>query len=153
RGRIPNRRAITERPLSLESRRRIGHWEGDTLIGKGRRQAIVSPVERKSGFCLLAHVTRKTSQAVTFATTPTSALSGGSNRATALFQNASPYRAIFLPYRPQVQDHIGATTILTRGALYLIAWIAASLRPSQWRRSCRRVLILPCPVYPSALNQ
>ena len=56
---------------------------------------------------------------ISFATTPTWALSGGNNRATALFLNASPYRAIFAPYRPQVQDHIGATTILTRGATKL----------------------------------
>jgi len=34
------------------------------LIGTGHRQAIVSLVERKSGFCLLAHVPRKTSEAV-----------------------------------------------------------------------------------------
>ncbi|MDP2829036.1 MAG: hypothetical protein Q8O37_10560, partial [Sulfuricellaceae bacterium] len=46
---------------------------------------------------------------------PILALSGGNNRATTLFLNASPYRAMFHPYRPQVQDHIGATTILTRG--------------------------------------
>jgi IS30 family transposase len=58
RGRIPNRRSITERSPAVESRRRIGHWEGDTLIGKGCKQAVVSLVERKSGFCLLAHVTR-----------------------------------------------------------------------------------------------
>ena len=50
------------------------------------------------------------------ATTPTLALSGGNNRATALFLNASPYRAIVCPYRPQDQHHIGATTSLTRGA-------------------------------------
>ena len=43
------------------------------------------------------------------------ALSGGNNRATTLFLYASPYRAIVHPYRPQVQHHIGATTILTRG--------------------------------------
>ncbi|HQU25372.1 MAG TPA: hypothetical protein PKX13_13970, partial [Acidiphilium sp.] len=43
------------------------------------------------------------------------ALSGGNNRATTLFLNTSPYRAIFHPYRPQVKDYIGATTILTRG--------------------------------------
>ena len=49
-------------------------------------------------------------------TSPTLALSGGNNLATALFLNASPYRAIFRPYRPQVQDHIEATTILTQGA-------------------------------------
>ena len=64
RGRIPDRRAIAERPRSVEGRRRIGHWEGDTLIGKGRKQAIVSLVERKSGYCLLAHVPHKTSEAV-----------------------------------------------------------------------------------------
>ncbi|NML29132.1 helix-turn-helix transcriptional regulator [Zoogloea sp. G-4-1-14] len=49
-------------------------------------------------------------------TTPTWALSGGNNRATALFLNASPYRAISHPCRPQVQHHREATTILTRGA-------------------------------------
>jgi len=50
-----------------------------------------------------------------FETDHSSALSGGSNRATVLFLNASPYRAIFHPYCIQDQDHIGATTILTRG--------------------------------------
>jgi hypothetical protein len=46
------------------------------------------------------------------------ALSGGNNRATVLFLNASPYRAIVRPYRPQVQDHIEATTILTWGGIW-----------------------------------
>ena len=64
RGRIPERRPLTERPSTVEGRRRIGHWEGDTIIGAGRRQAIVSLVERKSGYCLLAHVPHKTSAAV-----------------------------------------------------------------------------------------
>ncbi len=64
RGRIPDRRPIAQRAASVEARCRIGHWEGDTLIGAGHKQAIVSLVERKSGFCLLAHVHRKTSEAV-----------------------------------------------------------------------------------------
>lgn len=64
RGRIPDRRPIAQRAPSVEARCRIGHWEGDTLIGTGHKQAIVSLVERKSGFCLLAHVHRKTSEAV-----------------------------------------------------------------------------------------
>lgn len=64
RGTIPNRRSIAERPASVETRHRVGHWEGDTLIGAGQQQAIVSLVERKSGYCLLAHVPRKTSEAV-----------------------------------------------------------------------------------------
>lgn len=64
RGQIPNRRPIAERPASIERRSRIGHWEADTLIGAGRKPAIVSLVERKSGSCLLARVPRKTSEAV-----------------------------------------------------------------------------------------
>jgi len=64
RGRIPDRRPISQRPPAVETRSRVGHWEGDTLIGASRQQAIVSLVERKSGYCLLAHVPRKTSEAV-----------------------------------------------------------------------------------------
>lgn len=65
RGHIPNRRPIAERPASIAARDRVGHWEGDTLIGAGHPQAVLSLVERKSGYCLLAHVPRKTtSQAV-----------------------------------------------------------------------------------------
>ena len=64
RGKILGRRPISQRAASVESRCRIGHWEGDTLIGAGHQQAIVSLVERKSGYCLLAHVPRKTSEAV-----------------------------------------------------------------------------------------
>ena len=64
RGKIPNRRPLTDRPASVETRRRVGHWEGDTIIGAGHKQAIVSLVERKSGYCLLAHVPHKTSAAV-----------------------------------------------------------------------------------------
>lgn len=64
RGRIPNRRPLAERPVSVQTRRQVGHWEGDTIIGKGHKQAIVSLVERKSGYCLLAHVPKKTSAAV-----------------------------------------------------------------------------------------
>jgi len=42
----------------------VGHWVGDTVIGTGHKQAIVTLVERKSGFAVLAHVTRKTSDLV-----------------------------------------------------------------------------------------
>ena len=69
RGMIPNRRSIEERPAIVESRRRIGDWEADTIIGKNHRQAIVSIVERKSGFTLIQKVERKTAQAVSQAMT------------------------------------------------------------------------------------
>ena len=42
----------------------MGDWEADTIIGKNHKQAIVSLVERKTGFTLIRKVERKTAQAV-----------------------------------------------------------------------------------------
>jgi IS30 family transposase len=67
RGQIIGRRSISERPRHVESRRQIGHWELDTIIGKGQKQAIVSMVERKSGYAVLAKVPRKTADRVSTA--------------------------------------------------------------------------------------
>lgn len=64
RGQIVGRRPIAQRPASVETRSQVGHWEGDTVIGAGHKQAIVTLVERKSGFAVLAHVTGKTSDLV-----------------------------------------------------------------------------------------
>jgi IS30 family transposase len=64
RGIIPNRQSIEQRPAIVETRSRIGDWEADTVIGKNHKQAIVSLVERKSGFLLMRKVERKTAQAV-----------------------------------------------------------------------------------------
>jgi IS30 family transposase len=67
RGTIPNRLSIEDRPAIVEARSRIGDWEADTVIGKNHRQAIVSIVERKTGFTLIRKVERKTAQAVSLA--------------------------------------------------------------------------------------
>lgn len=64
RGTIPNRLSIDDRPAIVETRSRIGDWEADTVIGKNHRQAIVSIVERKTGFTLIRKVERKTAQAI-----------------------------------------------------------------------------------------
>jgi IS30 family transposase len=64
RGQIIGRRPISERPAGIETRSQVGHWEGDTLIGKGHKQAIVSLVERKSGYAVLKKVSKKTSELV-----------------------------------------------------------------------------------------
>ena len=64
RGQIIGRRPISERPAHIEERRQIGHWEGDTVIGKGHKQAIVSLVERKSGYAVLVKVKNKTADLV-----------------------------------------------------------------------------------------
>ena len=67
RGKILGRRPICERPRHVEERRQIGHWEGDTLIGKRHKHAIVSLVERESGYAVLAKVEKKTADLVSAA--------------------------------------------------------------------------------------
>lgn len=42
----------------------MGHWEGDTVIGAAHKLAIVTLVERKSGFALLAKVPNKSADLV-----------------------------------------------------------------------------------------
>jgi IS30 family transposase len=47
RGKIPNIKSIHERPLDIEKKDEIGHWEGDTIVGKDHNSAIGTLVERK----------------------------------------------------------------------------------------------------------
>jgi len=55
-----NRISIDDRPAVVETRRRIGDWELDTIIGKDHQQAIVSLTERKSRLTLIHKVEQKT---------------------------------------------------------------------------------------------
>ena len=64
RGKIPNQVSIEERPEIVEKRERLGDWEADTIIGAGKRGAIVTLVDRKSRLTLLKQVTRRTAAAV-----------------------------------------------------------------------------------------
>jgi transposase, IS30 family len=54
RGMIPNQRRIDERPPHIENRAQVGHWEADTIVGPHHTSAILSMVERKTGYTLLA---------------------------------------------------------------------------------------------------
>lgn len=56
---IPNRVDIEKRPDSANFRKRIGDWEGDTVIGKAHQGAIVTLDERKSKLRLAAPVSGK----------------------------------------------------------------------------------------------
>lgn len=67
RGQIVGRRPISERPAHIEARSQIGHWEGDTVIGAAHQQAIVTLVERKSGYALITKVKNKTADLVSSA--------------------------------------------------------------------------------------
>ena len=64
RGVIRNRVSIDERPAVVNDRSRVGDWEGDTVIGKGHKGALVTLVERKSLYTVIGAVARRTATAV-----------------------------------------------------------------------------------------
>ena len=57
RGVLPGKRHISERPASVESRQRVGHWEIDTVMGSTDQHCIVTLVERKTGYVLIGKLT------------------------------------------------------------------------------------------------
>lgn len=64
RGRLADKRLITERPASVETRRQLGHWEIDTVMGTGSKDCIVSLVERKSGLLLIGKLKDRTTNSL-----------------------------------------------------------------------------------------
>jgi len=64
RGQIPNRTSIDERPQVVEDRSRLGDWEADTIVGKGKKGAIVTLVDRKSRYLRMGLVSKRTKEAV-----------------------------------------------------------------------------------------
>lgn len=65
RGQIPPRPSIEHRPRIVETRRRLGDWEADTIIGQNHQGAILSLTERRSRLCLLQRLPCRTAEAVT----------------------------------------------------------------------------------------
>lgn len=64
RGKLPERPSIEERPEIVEKRQRLGDWEVDTVLGKGRRHLLVTLTDRKSRLTRIYKVVRKTAQEV-----------------------------------------------------------------------------------------
>lgn len=64
RGRLAGKRDITERPSEVESRKTIGHWEIDTVMGKGSKDCILTLVERKSGIVLIGKLPNRTADSL-----------------------------------------------------------------------------------------
>ena len=50
---------IDGRPPCVESRSRIGDWEGDTIVGKSHQGVLISLLDRKSRYTLLGHSSTK----------------------------------------------------------------------------------------------
>lgn len=62
---LGNVRGIEKRPKEANDRKRFGHWEADTMLGKIQRSPAVSvQAERKSRYVLLSKMRRKTAAAM-----------------------------------------------------------------------------------------
>jgi transposase, IS30 family len=69
RGVLPGKRPIGERPREVEGRRRIGHWEGDTVMGSDLRHCVLTLVERKTGYAIIKKLKARNKDEVTRAAT------------------------------------------------------------------------------------
>lgn len=82
RGRLSGKRHISERPAAVQSRRQLGHWEVDTVIGTGSPDCVVSLVERSTGYVLIGKLRDRTVKSL-------------NRRATELIRNSpAPFRTI-----------------------------------------------------------
>jgi IS30 family transposase len=55
-GQILGKRSIEERPAAANGRTELGHWEGDTMVGKGRRGYLVTCADRTSRYLIARKV-------------------------------------------------------------------------------------------------
>jgi IS30 family transposase len=64
-GKIQNARPISERPKGANSRRSVGHWERDLMVGKNHKSAVLVVTDRKSRFNKLRKLNGKHAKKVT----------------------------------------------------------------------------------------
>ena len=55
-GQILGKRSIDERPQEANERQRLGDWEGDTIVGKGRKGYLLTCVDRASRYLMARKV-------------------------------------------------------------------------------------------------
>lgn len=59
RGKYPVSHPIEERPEEANNRSQLGHWEGDTVLGKSGSSCMVTMADRKSRFLLGQRISRR----------------------------------------------------------------------------------------------
>ena len=67
RGKIADMLSIEERPKEVEDRTVPGHWEGDLIMGKYKRTALGTLVERTTRYTILVPLTAKDADSVRLA--------------------------------------------------------------------------------------
>ena len=65
RTRIKEQVNISQRPIHVDLRLEVGHWEGDLMIGVGQKSAIGTIVERKTRFTFIVKIENRKSKTVT----------------------------------------------------------------------------------------
>jgi hypothetical protein len=65
RGTIQNARPISERSNSANRRKKRGHWERDTMLGKNRKNAVLVITDRKTRYNLFSKVSRRLAPLIT----------------------------------------------------------------------------------------
>ena len=60
RGRLPGKRHISERPPGAVNRSRVGHLEGDTVLGSFDKHCILTLVDRKTGYLWIGKLRNRT---------------------------------------------------------------------------------------------
>jgi len=63
-GVIKDRVSIDKRPKHIEDRNQAGHWEGDLIIGKNKKTAIGTLVERKTRFTIIVPLKNRKAKTV-----------------------------------------------------------------------------------------
>jgi len=95
-------RHISKRPASVLRRNRYGHWEGDTIRGKGHSGHIATLVERKSGYLLAMKLGRATSTAFAAAAQQCFSVIAPGHRKTLTLDNGSEMNDYEV-----IENHIG----------------------------------------------
>lgn len=62
RERIPDRVSIHERPKEIKQRKRIGHWEGDSLVGKAHLNGLHTQYERVTSMIRFERLNKVTAE-------------------------------------------------------------------------------------------
>jgi len=93
RGQIPNRVSIDDRPAVVDDRQRLGDWEGDTLVGKGRSGYVLTNVDRVSRYLLTRKLERPTARRVQEALYHAMRRLPKSKRRTQTFDNGREFAA------------------------------------------------------------
>jgi len=90
-GQIPDRRPISERPKAVDKRQELGHWEGDTVVGKSNGSFIATHVERKSRYLLVGKTDDKSAESMNAITRRVFRKIPQSKRKTMTFDNGKEF--------------------------------------------------------------